>query len=66
MYGWMDCLGGHCEAGLPDLTKASLSHEKLFSPTDKSKHFSLGRLHGKLGFGLLKIKALRTFHFTLC
>jgi len=35
MDGWMDdCLGGHCAAAMPDLTKASFSHEKLFPPTD--------------------------------
>jgi len=32
--GWMDdCLGGHCAAAMPNLTKASFSHEKLFPPT---------------------------------
>ena len=35
MDGWMDdCLGDHCAAAVPDLTKASLSHEKLFPPAD--------------------------------
>ena len=35
MDGWIDdCLGGHCEAIVPDLTQASSSHKKLFPATD--------------------------------